>query len=72
MRKPRKIVVKPDKICNNCGEMVDKYSIIDNGIFCTDCFPTLEKPKKIPSESTMLNTLLKYNERNPTDTTKKD
>ena len=40
----RKSTRKPSadmmKICNNCGEIVIKYSIIDNGIYCEDCFQT--------------------------------
>jgi formylmethanofuran dehydrogenase subunit E len=64
----KKVTRKPSadmmKICNNCGEIVIKYSIIDNGIFCEDCFPTVkESKKKIPNEKNMIKKLMEYNKK---------
>lgn len=51
--------VKPDKYCNNCGNMTGSYEVVDNGIFCHECFPVLEKPKKkVPTENQMLTKIL--------------
>lgn len=72
MRKVKNVVIKPMKICNNCGNTVDKYQIFSNAVCCEDCFPTLEKPKKIPNESTMLKTLLNYNATNTNNPPQKD
>jgi hypothetical protein len=51
-------------MCNCCGEIVEKFQIVDNGYFCFSCFPNPkeeEKPKprkKIPNENQMLTKIL--------------
>ena len=61
----KQIVIKPQKICNSCGEMAGAYEVFENGIICNDCcdnyFPQLNleiKPKKIPNENQMLTKIL--------------
>lgn len=47
-----------EKMCNICGEMVLKYSVLDNAPLCEDCVP-IRKQKKLMGESDMIDKILK-------------
>ena len=52
-----------EKICNICGEKCFVYIVWKNAPLCKDCMPVKEYKelkKKIPSEATMIESLLRF------------
>jgi len=49
-----------EKICNICGERCYVYTVIDNGIFCSNCVPAnqIKKSIKIINEAKMVQKIL--------------
>ena len=46
-----------EKMCNICGEMVLKYSVMDNAPLCEGCVP-MKQAKKIPNSAQMIQKIL--------------
>ena len=44
-------------MCNICGEMVLKYSVMDNAPLCEGCVP-MKQAKKIPNSAQMIQKIL--------------
>lgn len=56
-----KVTMLPMKICNNCGESTVVYTVIQNAPICENCCPKeiqSIKTKKVPSESSMVQSIL--------------
>ena len=56
-----------EKICNICGESCFVYIIYQNAPLCSDCMPVSELKKVnkiIPSETKMIDNLLKFTKKN--------
>lgn len=58
IRTSKKISINQEKICNQCGECVKIFQIIDNAPICKDCRPIDKPKKKIMNETQMIQKIL--------------